>query len=313
MNETDIQPQVGQAGTVEQDKIDISIVVAFYNAESHIENCARALLEQNYPATRYEIIMVDNNSTDNSVALLRKYPRIKLLSERKQGPYAARNRGVTAAKGDLLAFTDADCNPARDWLQQMVRSLSSPDIGLVQGRRFYGNESPVLSMLAAYESERAAFTFSTKSRGLYYGYTNNMAVRREVFNCSGPFLEIMRGADSIFVHRVIADYSCDAVRYDRDAHIRHLELTSIWSYLHKRFIYGKSLQLNYKRRKSAHRAITFAERSEIIKRTVEREGYSAPGTLCLIVFVFMGMLCFTAGRLYIKLGELIKDLFHRAE
>jgi hypothetical protein len=195
----------------------------------------------------------------------------------------------------------------------MVRSLASSDIGLVQGRRFYAHDSAVLSMLAAYESERAAFTFASKSRDLYYGYTNNMAVRREVFDRSGPFLEIMRGADSIFVHRVIADFSCDAIRYNGDARIRHLELASVGEYLRKRFIYGQSLQRNYERRKSAHRAITFGERAEIIKTTVQREGYSAPQTLCLAVFVLIGMVCFTAGRLYVKLGELITNPFGRAQ
>jgi glycosyltransferase involved in cell wall biosynthesis len=299
-----VEPQTGAA---EDDGTDISVIVPFYNAERHIERCVTALLTQNYPPERYEIIMVDNNSTDQSAALVATYPRVRLISEPKRGAYAARNRGVGTAKGRILAFTDADCVPARDWLEEIVRSLTSPGVALVQGRRFYGNNSPAMAMLAAYESERAAFTFSSKSRGLYYGYTNNMAVRRDVFDRSGPFLEVMRGADSIFVHRVVEDYSCDAIVYAGDARIRHLELTSVRGYLHKRFLYGKSLQLNYERRKSAHRPITFAERFEVIRRTVRREGCSVPGSLRLVVLVVAGMLCFTAGRLYIKLGDIVRS------
>ena len=58
---------ISQSGGIERDEIEISVVVPCYNAEENIENCIRALLEQSYPAENYEIIMVDNNSTDNTV------------------------------------------------------------------------------------------------------------------------------------------------------------------------------------------------------------------------------------------------------
>lgn len=120
MSKTDVQLQPCD---VELTEIDISVVVPFYNAEKYIEKCAEALLTQSYPTTRYEIIMVDNNSTDRSVDLIKKYPRIKLLSQQKQGSYAARNQGVAASKGTILAFTDADCVPSSDWLQKTRAAL----------------------------------------------------------------------------------------------------------------------------------------------------------------------------------------------
>jgi glycosyltransferase involved in cell wall biosynthesis len=201
MSGINIQPQ---AGNVEkQTEIDISVVVPFYNAEKHIEECARALLAQSYSSTRYEIIMVDNDSTDSSAELVRKYSRIKLLSEKNPGSYAARNKGVAASKGAIIAFTDADCVPSADWLQKIKAFMHTPDVKLMQCGRIYAVESSALSVLAAYESERATYTFSSRSRGIYYGYTNNMAVRRDLFDRCGPFLEIKRGADSIFVHRAL--------------------------------------------------------------------------------------------------------------
>ncbi|MGH7827248.1 MAG: glycosyltransferase, partial [Candidatus Binatia bacterium] len=206
-------------------EIDISVVVPFYNAERYIEQCVNALLAQNCPSMRYEIIMIDNNSTDSSAAIVRKYSRIRLFSELKQGAYAARNRGVAASKGTIIAFTDADCVPCREWLKEITAGMRWPGVSLILGGRQYAVESPALSILSTYESERADLIFSSKVREIYYGYTNNMAVRRDVFDCCGPFLEIMRGADSVFVHRVIASYSCDAARYVPTARIRHLEIT----------------------------------------------------------------------------------------
>jgi glycosyltransferase involved in cell wall biosynthesis len=277
--------------------INVSVIVPFYNAEKHLEKCIKAILAQSYPASRYEIIMVDNNSTDNSAALIARYPRIKLLFERKQGAYAARNRGVAAAKGDILAFTDADCVPARDWLQEMVRSLSAPGIALVQGRRFYGNDSPALSMLEAYDSERAAFTFSGPAKEIYYGYTNNMAVRRDVFDRCGPFLEVMRGADSLFVHGVIAAYSCEAARYTAAARVCHLEITRVHEWLRKRFIYGRSFQRNYQRRKENYRLITPAESAMILRQTIRRKSYALPRALWLVTLLGTGTVYYAVGRL----------------
>jgi glycosyltransferase involved in cell wall biosynthesis len=292
MSESPFQPpQVKHAGT------DVSVIVPFYNAEKHVEECIKALLAQSYPASRYEIIMVDNNSTDGSAAIVGKYSRITLLRERKQGAYAARNRGVAASTGPIIAFTDADCAASPDWLEQIVAAMHSPEVRLVQGGRSYGLESPGLTMLETYESERAVFTFSGSDHKTYYGYTNNMAVRRDVFDRCGPFLEVMRGADSVFVHSVIAEYSSEAARYAPAARIRHLEITSVKQWLQKRFVYGRSFQQNYQKRKGAYRLITPAESSVILRKTIRQRSYSPARTLCLITLLWMGTVFYLLGRI----------------
>jgi glycosyltransferase involved in cell wall biosynthesis len=295
-------------GKNEVDKPCISVVVPLYNSAKHLESCISALLSQTYPSSAYEIIMVDNNSTDNSIKVIMKYPRIKLLSEKKQGSYAARNRGVAESKGSVIAFTDSDCIPVPEWLDRISASLDSPSVGIVQGSRFYTTESRGLLLLEAYESERAVYTFSGESAGLYYGYTNNMAVRRGVFDRCGPFLEVMRGADSIFVNRAIEEYSSEIIRYAPDAAIRHLEITKLRDYLGKRFIYGKSLEQNYNIRKKTHRKMTIPERYEIIQASIKRQRYNIAESIYLIVLVFAGMVCFMSGRLSVRFGKLCKML-----
>jgi len=130
VRKSNVQPH---SAHVEQPEIDISVVVPFYNAGRYIERCIKGLLAQSYPSTRYEIIMIDNNSTDGSAELVRKYSPIRLLVEPKQGSYAARNRGAAAAKRAIIAFTDADCVPAADWLERIVASMRVPWAELVQG------------------------------------------------------------------------------------------------------------------------------------------------------------------------------------
>lgn len=143
------------AGEVGNTEIDISVVVPFYNAEKHIEECINSLLAQSYRRDRYEIIMIDNNSTDRSTAIVGRYPRINLLSEQKQGAYAARNRGIGASRGAIIVFTDADCVACSEWLQEIASAMGAPEIQLIQGGRLYGVKSPALSMLESYDSERS--------------------------------------------------------------------------------------------------------------------------------------------------------------
>src|SRR5579862_2632146 len=115
--------------------MDCSVVVPFYNAERTIEKCIHALMAQSYPADRYEILMVDNNSTDTSANIVRSYPAVHYLKEGKQGSYAARNNGIAAAKGTVVAFTDPDCVPREDWLEQIMRAMQVPRTSIVLGDR----------------------------------------------------------------------------------------------------------------------------------------------------------------------------------
>ena len=81
----------------------VSVIVPFYNAEPYIDACCEALLAQQFAAAEYEIIMIDNNSDDCSREIVGRYPRITLLQQRRQGAYAARNTGLRAASGEIVA------------------------------------------------------------------------------------------------------------------------------------------------------------------------------------------------------------------
>ena len=222
---------------------EISVIVPFYNAERYIHNCIGGLLTQNYPEEAYEIIMVDNNSTDASTAVVRQYPRITLLTEQKQGAYAARNQGLIVAHGAIIAFTDPDCIPDKHWLSNIAAAMSPAGVHLVLGNCQMAHETFWLALLAAYEHQKVSFVLNSDTKELYYGYTNNMAVRRAVFDKLGLFAERTRGGESLFVRQVVEEYSCNAVRYEADIHVRHMEMAGPWKYYQKQFIYGRSNRL----------------------------------------------------------------------
>ena len=274
--------------------MDISIVVPFHNVEAYIGACVDALASQRFPADRFEIIMVDNNSTDGSAAIVRRHPNVRLLAESKPGSYAARNRGVAAASGSIIAFIDSDCVADPGWLQAIANAMASPEVALVQGRRRLASESAGLAMLADYEGAKAAYTFGSRRPEIYYGYTNNMAVRRHIFDQVGPFEEWLRGADVVFVSRVVDACSGDAVRYVPEMSVRHLEVASVATWFRKMYIYGGSFRRYGKH--AARRPLNAAERLEVLRATVRAHHYSRTRTLLLNALLGIGVVCYELGR-----------------
>ncbi len=187
---------------------EVSVVVPFHDSAEYIERCVQGLIGQTYPPASFEILMVDNNSRDSSAKIVaRAIHKSSYSAKRSKELCVARNRGVAASRGKILVFTDSDCVPSPDWLKELVAPLADPGVGLVQGRRVFGADRSSLSMLADYEAEIHAHIFSGEDKGALFGYTNNMAVRREVFERCGPFLETARGADSVFtVDQVVHEH-----------------------------------------------------------------------------------------------------------
>lgn len=246
-----------------------SIITPVYNTSAYLERCINALKEIDFPADEYEILAVDNNSTDGSLEILSKFDGIRVLRESKQGSYAARNRAVRESRGEFLAFTDSDCMPLPNWLKSIEGALKDPARQIVMGPRLSESTRRSVRLLAAYESKKDELVFQSSSPDVYYGFTNNMGVRKSAFDRCGPFEERPRGADTIFVRRVVNTYGCAAVCYDKQMQVRHGELDSIKSYYNKMYTYGKSRQLYQHIMKT--RPLTTQERINALRACV-REG-----------------------------------------
>ena len=273
--------------------IRISVVVPFHNSERYLAKCIEDLLSQQYPVEHYEVVMIDNNSADGSAEIVKRYPRVKLIAESKQGAYAARNRGVREARGGIIAFTDADCVPAADWLKEIDSAMTDPRVGLVIGSHQLGRDSFFLSLLEDYENGKNTYIFNSEIKELYYGYTRNMVVRRSLFDEVGPFVERSRGSDVIFVHRCIDKYSCALVRYLPQVRVRHLEIEHPSQYFRKVFVYGTSSR---RYRQVVHaRPLTMRERLLVFRRTVQGRRYPWVKSLFLFGLLAIGQVYWTLG------------------
>ena len=155
--------------------VQVSAIVPFYQAEWCVRRCIEGLLNQDLGSEHYEILMIDNNSTDRSVAIVDEYSdsAVTLLREPKQGAYAARNRGLAEARGEVIVFTDPDCVPRHDWLRLLTQPLECPDVEIVMGRALLDVHSRALQTLQDYEKSKDEQIYGGDDVLVYVGRTNN--------------------------------------------------------------------------------------------------------------------------------------------
>jgi glycosyltransferase involved in cell wall biosynthesis len=109
----------------------VSVVVATYNGARTLEACLQSLVELDYPD--FEVIIVDDGSTDRTPQMVREYPSARYIPCQHRGLSVARNVGIGAATGEVVAFTDSDCIADKDWLSYLVQTLESGDYAAVGG------------------------------------------------------------------------------------------------------------------------------------------------------------------------------------
>lgn len=217
-----------------------SIIVPFLNESNYIERCAISLLEQDFDKNEYEIIFVDNGSTDGSADTLRKFQRIILLREEKKGSCAARNRGLSIAKGDIIAFTDADCILCRDWLSRIYEGMTKYDATIALGKRFFPpNSSLPLKLFEDYENCKLEYLTKRYPEKVTFGSANDMAIRAVAFKRFGNLIEFPpEMGDAEFVGRCVCGDPRTKVIYLPGMQMTHLEVSSVWIWLKKMRDYG---------------------------------------------------------------------------
>ncbi len=272
----------GSTGVTFMDFPFVSVIVAAYNSADTIERCVRHLLELDYPG--YEVIVVDNNSTDNTPQLAQKFP-ITFLTEKKPGWPAARNTAIQLSQARYVANIDADCFAERDWLKNLMRVLLSDErIGGVVGRT---KVEPGRTLVQQFYAASDPFNLEGKlHRGwefVPWGGGNN-AYRREVFEKIGYYDSdrYKSGADPEFHQRMkrLSDYT---MRYVPDALIWHVARGTL------KELFAVSAKYSFNGRQRALRHAEFRDGYEggaYLKKQVWRIAMNALGfTYRLLRFV----------------------------
>jgi O-antigen biosynthesis protein len=121
----------------------VSVVVACFNGARTLKSCLDSLCRLNYPD--YEIILIDDGSLDASAQIASLYEKVRYYRQAHQGLSAARNAGIAATTGEIVAFTDADCRTDEDWLYYLVGDLLSSSFVGIGGPNFLPPEDSAVA------------------------------------------------------------------------------------------------------------------------------------------------------------------------
>lgn len=225
----------------------VSVIIPHYNDLDNLLICLQLLSNQTLPADQFEVIVADNNSTVGIAAVRERVGALAgVILATEQGAAAARNAGVAVARAEILAFIDADCRPAPDWLEQGLKGLKTeaaiasaappphPLSDIVGGRmQVTAQQSDRFLPVEAFE---AVFAFNNEAyiKKKKFSVTANLFVRRAVFEAVGGFRQRVSEDMDWCLRAVELGYSID---YAGEALVQHparqtwAELTRKWQRL----------------------------------------------------------------------------------
>lgn len=171
----------------------LSVIIPCYNSENTIEPCLKHLLALTY--TNFEVIVVDDASTDNSVQTVRDFNYVLIELDKNSGPANARNVGAEAAKGEILFFLDSDVLLKSDALGFISADFEdNPDVGAVVG--IYSKRPANDSPFSWYFALRKFSNWSLSNQKTYSTFPTRLSgVRRKIFFEVGGFDTAYEGAD----------------------------------------------------------------------------------------------------------------------
>jgi O-antigen biosynthesis protein len=170
----------------------VSVVVASYNGDRTLKACLDSLERLDYPD--YEVILVDDGSTDTTGGIARAHPNIRYFRHEKNlGLSVARNTGIAAAKGEIIAFTDSDCRADEDWLYCLAGTLLRSDFAGVGGPNFLPPEDSSVAAAVMASPGGPAHVMLTDSQAEHIPGCN-MAFRKSALEQIGGFDPIFHKA-----------------------------------------------------------------------------------------------------------------------
>jgi mycofactocin glycosyltransferase len=237
----------------------VSIVIPVKNQFGDLGECLHSLSEINYPSDRLEIIVVDDGSRKKVSDMISSSGVTIIREDESRGPASSRNIGAELAKGELLAFLDADCVAGAEWLRELVPFFQAYGIGAVGG--FVGGYHE-RGLLDRYEAVASPLNMGRrillegKTPSTFYVPTVNLLVKREIFMATGGFKSGMRtGEDVDFCWRLREEGK--SLLYVPFGSVAHKHRKYINAMLLRRGQYGTSEAALYHRHKDKRKTFLF--------------------------------------------------------
>ncbi len=223
-----------------------SVIIPSFNRADEIRELLASLQQLDFPRERFEVIVADDGSTDNTAEVVRQaqkdydYP-LHYFSQKNQGPGAARNLGMSKAHGDFFIFLDSDVTVPPHWLKNVDAALTAQQADAFGGPDTYRKDFPPL--LKAINYSMTSFITTGGLRGKkgkkiakYYPRSFNMGLSRAVWQKIGGFSSLRHGQDIEYSHRILN--SGAKVIFVADAPVFHKRRTNLRRFFRQVFNWG---------------------------------------------------------------------------
>jgi len=218
--------------------VKCSLIIPTYNSEKIIEFCLDKALHQSVSRDTYEVIVVDDGSVDNTANIVVKHGSVKLIRQNNHGPAAARNHGAKEAKGDILIFTDSDCELHVDFIKSILAQFdANTQIAGVQGR-YKTRQKEFVAQFGQAEIE-TRYIKMEQNRYIDFIGTYAAAYRANVFQKYGGFdtsFPIACGEDAEFSYR-LSKNGCKLL-FCGEALVYHQHPSTLRQYLRTKYRRG---------------------------------------------------------------------------
>ena len=231
-----------------------SIIVPSFNRMDEIKELLPSIEELDFDRGHFELIVVDDGSTDGTVSYLKNYKMqanitFSYLVQENQGPGAARNNGMKNAKGDFLIIIDSDCTVPPEWLSQIDAHLHAETADAYGGPDTYRKEFPALLKAINYSMTSFITTGGLRGRrgkklARFYPRSFNLGLSRKLFQTIGGFNEMYYGEDIEFSNRMIK--SGARIIFIEQAYVYHKRRTNLRRFIRQVFTMGKARIKLYK-------------------------------------------------------------------
>jgi len=220
----------------------VSVVVCTYNAERTLAACLDSLSKLNYPD--YEVIVVNDGSTDDSLAIAERYGYCRIISQPNKGLSVARNVGAQNATGEIVAYTDSDCVADPDWLAYLVAKMEAADLAACGGPNFPPPEDGLVPAAVAVSPGGPTHVLLADDVAEHIAGCN-MAFRREALLRLGGFDPVYRAAgDDVDICWRFQDAGY-TIGFSPAAVVWHFRRNTVKAYLGQQRGYGKAEALVY--------------------------------------------------------------------
>lgn len=218
------------------ENIQFSVIVPTFNSGNTLFACLQSLTNQSVPKEHYEVIVVDDGSTDDTAEIAARFEVVYLVQP-NQGPATARNSGVQQAAGDIILFTDADCVPDQDWLRHMTEPFRNPNVTGVKGT--YKTKQTTLAARFSQAEFEDRYDLLKKSATIDMVDTYSAAFRKDIFLKMGGFdqgFRLANNEDTDLSYRLVsAGYT---LVFKPEAFVYHTHQNSLVNYLKLKFWRG---------------------------------------------------------------------------